>query len=115
MEFTQKILEIMQEKGISAYEICKNLNISNTTFSSWKKGSKPSVDKAIEIIRYLELSADELFELTPQTETLTQEEKNILKAYRQAEPGMQAAVRKLLDAPEPKSKLSISTNGKEII
>ena len=50
MNFTEKIMDIMEERNITAYEICKNLHISNTTFSSWKKGSKPSVDKAIEIL-----------------------------------------------------------------
>lgn len=53
MDFTNKILRIMDERGITAYQICKNLHISNTTFSSWKKGTKPSIDKAIEILRYL--------------------------------------------------------------
>ena len=81
MDFTNKILKIMDERGITAYQICKNLHISNTTFSSWKKGTKPSIDKAIEILRYLQLSADELFELTNDTKNLTDEERVLLDAY----------------------------------
>ena len=100
MDFTNKILKIMDERGITAYQICKNLHISNTTFSSWKKGTKPSIDKAIEILRYLQLSADELFELTNDTKNLTDEERVLLDAYHQASPAIQEATIKLLDMPE---------------
>lgn len=107
MEFTEKILKAMEEKKISAYEICKNLNISQTTFSSWKKGSKPSIDKAIEIIRYLQLSADEIFGIKEKKpDELSEEEKKIIKAYRSADPAMQAAARKILDIPDLKQEKS---------
>lgn len=115
MNIIEKIEIIMKEKGITRYQIEKNLGIKQSTFKNWINGTEPGVEKIVKILKYLEVSADELFELTPKTETLTQEERNILEAYRQAEPGMQAAVRKLLDAPEPKSKLSTSTNGKKNI
>ena len=88
MNFTEKIMDI------TAYEICKNLHISNTTFSSWKKGSKPSVDKAIEILRYLQLSADEIFELKQGIGNLSAEEQQLLDAYKNASPGIQQATRK---------------------
>ena len=100
MDFTNKILKIMDERGITAYQICKNLHISNTTFSSFKKGTKTSIYKAIEILRYLKLSADELFELTNDTKNLTDEERVLLDAYHQASPAIQEATRKLLDMPE---------------
>ena len=114
MEFTEKIMQIMKERGITAYEICKALNISNTTFSSWKKGSKPSIDKAVEIIKYLELSADEILGLKKSSE-LTQEEQELLEAYRNAAPAMQAAARKLLDAPELPGKSLNCPTGREAI
>lgn len=109
MEFTEKILQIMNERGISAYEICKNLNISNTTFSSWKKGSKPSIDKAVEILRYLQLSADEIFGL--ESIELTEHEKQLLNNYRTATPGIQNAINKLLDINDQKERLSDSRTG----
>lgn len=113
MDFTTKILKIMDERGISAYQICKSLHISNTTFSSWKKGTKPSIDKAIEILRYLQLSADEIFELSNTPETLTDEEKILLAAYRKASSGIQEATRKLLDVPEQETRSSAYDIGKE--
>lgn len=115
MDFTNKILRIMDERGITAYQICKNLHISNTTFSSWKKGTKPSIDKVIEILRYLQLSADEIFELTNNSEVLTESEKLLLNAYRQANPGIQEAIRKLLDVPELETKSSNYSAGREAI
>lgn len=113
MEFTEKILKAMEEKKVTAYEICKNLNISQTTFSSWKKGSKPSIDKAIDIIRYLQLSADEIFDLKEkEPDELTEEEKKIIEAYRGAAPAIQIATKKLLDIAEPEpEKLSTSRTG----
>jgi len=83
MDFTEKILRTMEERNITAYEICKNLNISNTTFSAWKKGSKPSIDKAVEILRYLQLSADEIFELNNKKTELTNDEMKLLECFRQ--------------------------------
>ncbi|MEY8355415.1 helix-turn-helix transcriptional regulator [Lachnospiraceae bacterium 54-53] len=82
MEFTEKILQIMDKRGITAYEICKNLNISNTTFSSWKKGSKPSIDKAVEILRYLQLSADEIFEIKNSKVLQSEDEAKLLEYFR---------------------------------
>lgn len=109
MEFTEKILQIMDERGITAYEICKKLKISNTTFSSWKKGSKPSIDKAVEILRYLQLSADEIFEL--KSEEFTEHEHNVITSYRAANPGIQDAVDKLLDVKNEQERLSGSRTG----
>ena len=81
-----------------------------------KKGSKPSVDKAIEILRYLQLSADEIFELKQGIGNLSAEEQQLLDAYKNASPGIQQATRKLLDLPETadqksESKLSHSKIG----
>lgn len=83
MDFTEKILRTMEKRNITAYEICKKLNISNTTFSSWKKGSKPSIDKAVEILRYLQLSADEIFELSNKKPELTDDEIKLLECFQQ--------------------------------
>lgn len=113
MIFTEKIFAIMKEKDITAYEICKNLNISQTTFTSWKRGSKPSIDKATEIMRYLQVSADEILELKKDPPDFTKEEIELVQAYRVAAPAMQEAVRKLLELDD-KSKSSDCQIGKKI-
>ena len=114
MTFIDRISEIMEKQGITAYKLCKDLGMSQQTFSNWKSGKVPALDKAIKIISYLGLSADEIFELKPDKYELTLEEQNLLAAYRSADPGMRAAARKLLDAPELPGKSSTSGNGREV-
>lgn len=112
MAFIDRLLETLENKGITQYKLCKDLEIGNSTITSWKKGKMPSIDKVIAIVRYLEVSADWLLETD--YEDLTKEEQNLLAAYRSADPGMRAAARKLLDAPELPGKSSTSENGREV-
>ena len=112
MAFIDRLLETLEKKGITQYKLCKDLEIGNSTITSWKKGKMPSIDKVIAIVRYLEISADWLLET--EHENLTVEEQNLLAAYRSADPGMRAAARKLLDAPELPGKSSTSENGREV-
>lgn len=84
MEFTEKILEIIQNRNLTAYKICKDLEISQSTFTAWKKGSIPSVEQAIKIIKYLQLSADELFDIKAQeSNKISTNEQELLTYFRQ--------------------------------
>jgi len=98
----------MEKQGITAYKLCKDLGMSQQTFSNWKDGKMPSIDKAVKIIIYLGLSADEIFGIKKEQISLTREERQLLEAYQQADAGTQRSVRKLLDIPENESKLSES-------
>lgn len=72
MNFTDKILKVMNEQNISAYQLEEETGLSHSTISSWKRGTTPTIDKAVKVIKYLGLSADELFET--QTHTTTTKE-----------------------------------------
>lgn len=114
MTFIDRLMETLERKKISQYKLCKDLNIGQSTISSWKKGKIPTADKIIALVRYLEVSADWL--LGTEMQRLTLEEQNLLDAYRNAAPGIQQATRKLLDLPETadqkaESKLSQSKIG----
>lgn len=100
MAFIDKLMEALENRQISQYKLCKDLEIGQSTISSWKKGKMPTVDKIVAIVQYLEVSADWILE-TGEKEKLSLEEQQILKAYRNADPAIQKATRKLLDAPEP--------------
>ncbi len=113
MAFIDRLMETLENKGISQYKLCKDLNIGNSTITSWKKGKMPTLDKVISIVRYLEISADYLLET--ELENYTLEEQQLLAAYRNADPGMRAAARKLLDAPELPGKSLTSELGSEAI
>lgn len=115
MSFIDYICKSMDDKGITAYKLCKDIGMSQQTFSNWKDGKIPAVDKAIKVITYLGLSADEVFEIKTPSIILTQDEQELINAYRNAEESMRSAARKLLDAPEPQGKSSDCQTGKEAI
>lgn len=62
-KFIEKVTEIAKERNIPLSTICKDTNIATTSFQNWKNGSQPTLDKAIRIMKYLGISADELFEI----------------------------------------------------
>ena len=104
MNFITIILKEMEKQKISAYKLCKDLGMSQQTFSNWKDGKMPALDKAIAKVIYLGLSADEIFNI--KTQELTTEEKALIEAYRKANPAMQEAARKLLDVSETEQERS---------
>lgn len=112
MDFIETITEEMEKQGITAYKLCKDIGLSQQTFSNWKNGKMPSIDKAVKIIIYLGLSADEVFEINKSSIELSPEGRKLLEAYQRADAGTQKSVRKLLDIPENQSKSSGSQTGK---
>lgn len=55
----KRIEELMNEKGITAYRLCKETGISNTSLHDWKCGrSKPKLDKLIILAKYFNVSID---------------------------------------------------------
>ena len=115
MAFIDRLIETLEKKKISQYKLCKELEIGQSTISSWKKGKMPTAEKIIAIVQYLEVSADWLLETNIDIENYTSEEKRLLDAYRSASPGIQEATRKLLDVPEQETRLSTYSIGKEAI
>lgn len=83
MAFINRLSEILEKKGISQYKLCKDLEIGQSTISSWKKGKMPTVEKIIAIVRYLEISADWLLEIN--TNILNLEEQELIEAYRNSD------------------------------
>ena len=81
MEFYKNLEKQMKLKNITAYQISKNTNISNSTITDWKKGKMPSAEKIVELVRYLEVSADELLGTNYGT-TYTKEEKELIEYFR---------------------------------
>lgn len=80
MEIIEKLEEIMKKKKITAYQMEKDIGISQTTFSNWKKGRQPTVDKLIKILPYLEVTPNELFGYS-QEHKLSENETELLKYF----------------------------------
>ena len=78
--YVSKLFRIMEEKGITAYQISKGTGIGQTTLSSWKTGTKPAMDKFVLVLQYIGISSDELFCL--REPEYTPKEKEIISKYR---------------------------------
>lgn len=95
MNFIENLEIILQEKGITAYKLCKDTGIKTSTISNWKNGTQPTLDKFLIIVQYLGVSADRLLNLD--TDKLDQESKELLKQYKLHDESIKMSVRKLLD------------------
>lgn len=81
MEVIEKIIEIMQAKGITAYKLCKDLEMSQQTFSNWKKGTELPTSRLKSIITYLGVTPNEVFGIDTSKELLTDTEKELLEIF----------------------------------
>lgn len=110
MIFIEKLMEVLEIQKISPYKLCKDLGYSNSVFTSWKNGKVPSIEKLAEISNYLEISSDYLLGITRnESPSLSQKEWELIRAYRDAAPGIQQATRKLLDLPDAEKERSSSS------
>lgn len=70
MEHTEIILQIMEERGITAYKLAKATGISESLFSKWREtpSSKISSGNLVLIADYLGCSVDYLLGRTDNPE-----------------------------------------------
>lgn len=78
----ENLVNIMASKGVSAYQLEKDVGINQTTFYNWKKGKQPPADKLQKIITYLEVSPNEIFGYES-FDTLTDNDKELLELFHQ--------------------------------
>lgn len=81
MEIIENLIKIMEIKGITGYQMEKDIGIKTSTLGSWKKGSQPPADKLLKICRYLGISPNEIFGYGKNLE-LTENEKEMLNLFR---------------------------------
>ncbi len=68
--YLEKIVSEAQKRNIALTTLCQNAGVGKQTIANWKSGSVPSMDKVVKIIKYLEMSADEVFEIKPFQKTV---------------------------------------------
>lgn len=52
----EKFEKLLEERGVTAYEVAKQTGIASTTLSAWKKGEyTPKIDKLCKIADYFEI------------------------------------------------------------
>lgn len=104
MNISEKIFRIMDEKHLKQADLARKLNLKTGAIANWKvRGTTPPMEYATNICEFLGISIYELLDIEDCTD------KKILDAYYAAEPGTQAAIRKLLDIPEDQDKISYTS------
>ena len=70
MEHSERILQIMEARGVTAYRVAKDAGVSESVFSEWRR--KPSSNiyssNLVRIANYLECSVDYLLGQTENPE-----------------------------------------------
>lgn len=75
--FKDLLVELIQNKGITAYKLSKDTGISEALISNWKTGRQlPKYDSIILLCDYFEVSADYLLERTEIPENPNVKSKN---------------------------------------
>lgn len=77
-----RILALLKENGITAKKLTSDLEISNSSVSDWKKGSKPSCDVVVKLAKYFGVSTDYIL-LDEKSISISQEDQDILKLFHQ--------------------------------
>lgn len=97
MNINEKIFNTMEEKHLKQADLARILNLKTGAITNWKvRGTTPPMEYAATICEFLGMSIYELLGV--------EDKNNIQAAYNVADPGTQAAVRKLLDVDEEQEK-----------
>lgn len=113
MTIPERIQIKAKEKGLSLKALEKEIGLGNGTIRRWAENS-PQCDKLSLVANYLHISLDWII-FGKESENLSEREKEIIKAYRNATEGRQEAIRALLNIPESPGKSSTCKTGKEAI
>lgn len=97
MNINEKIFNTMEEKHLKQADLARVLNLKTGAITNWKvRGTTPPMEYAATICEFLGMSIYELLDI--------KDKNDIQAAYDVADPGTQAAVRKLLDVDEEQEK-----------
>lgn len=101
------IKENRKKHDMTQEDLAKAVGTTKATVSRWESGDirKMKRDLAAKLSKVLQI--DPWF-LIPQDDLLTPEESKVIEAYRKADDGTKASIRKLLDVPEAKKDIELS-------
>jgi len=96
-EIGSRIAKYRKMKSLSQRDFAKLIGVSNSRISNWEQGThRPDVDILADICRVLEVSPSELLDIHLSTDELTDNERQLVLAYR-SHKDMQKAVNILLE------------------
>ena len=95
MKIVDRIFQTMQDKQLKASDMAKYIGTKPQIVSAWKsRQTNPPVQYIKPIADFLNVSTEYI--LTGRDENFSQEERDIISAYRAAGEGRKEAVRDLL-------------------
>lgn len=90
MTINEKIFTEIKEKSLKKADLARLLQVNTSVVATWeKRGTNPPAEYLIRICEFLNISIYELLGI--------ENGNKIQEAYDAADPGTQAAIRKLLD------------------
>lgn len=93
MTINEKIFTEIKEKSLKKADLARLLQVNTSVIATWeKRGTNPPAEYLVRICEFLNISIYELLGI--------KNENKIQEAYDAADPGTQAAIRKLLDIKE---------------
>ena len=104
MSIYDRIKSKADEKKISIKTLERESGLGNGVIKRWNETS-PQCNKLEKVANYLQVSIEWLI-TGKENKDLSDEENEIIIAYKNAAPAIQEAVRKLLDVPEKSEKSS---------
>lgn len=92
----KRICKFRKMKNISQKELAEMLKVSSSRISNWEQGiNRPDVDILADICTALDVSPSELLNITLTSNEYSENERNLINAYR-SHKDMQHAVNVLL-------------------
>lgn len=90
MTINEKIFTEIKEKSLKKADLARLLKVNTSVVATWeKRGTNPPAEYLVRICEFLNISIYELLGI--------ENGNKIQEAYDAADPGTQAAIRKLLD------------------
>lgn len=74
----ERILSLMNQRGVTAKKLTSDLGISNSAVSDWKSGSKPSCDVIVKLAKYFNVTTDYILLGTLSNDTLAIDDQSWL-------------------------------------
>lgn len=109
-EIGMKMYRRRKELGLTLEDVGKEVGVGKSTVRKWENGMIKNMgrDKIASLAKVLHMNPVEFVPGERNSDALTDEEQQLVSAYRKADTGTRAAVKKLLDIPEEKNDTAAS-------
>ena len=103
MTINEKIFTEIKEKSLKKADLARLLQVNTLVVATWeKRGTNPPAEYLVRICEFLNISIYELLGI--------ENGNKIQEAYDAADPGTQAAIRKLLDIKDQEQSQELFTS-----